>query len=866
MADPLKRYRDKRDFSLTPEPAPSEGALPSKGAKAFVIQKHWASRLHYDLRLEIDGTMKSWAVPKGPSLDPSDKRMAIEVEDHPINYNNFEGQIPAGQYGGGRVIIWDRGVWEPVGDAAEGWRKGRLKFVLHGCKLKGRWALVRMGGAKANDKKPAWLLIKEHDGYERAASDYSVVDAQPDSVGSVQAPSAQGDVSEPPKHKAVRFRKPPAAAPHESTPRNPLPKTLAPQLATLVTSAPPERAQWLYELKFDGYRLLSRIEGQSVQLFTRNGNDWSHKMPHLVEALRALHLESGWLDGEVVAMDAFNRPDFQRLQNAFDGTHTEGLVYFLFDMPFCAGRDLRQLCVTERRELLRIVLAKDTAGALRLSETFNAPPKDLIASACKIGFEGVVGKRKASAYVSGRSADWIKLKCGLRQEFVIGGYTRPKGSRMSLGALLLGVYDAFGQLRYAGSVGSGFTDRSLTELLAQLVPLHSDVCPFAPDGDLPSKVQWVRPAFVAEVAFAQWTQAQHIRHSVFKGLRSDKAPQDIRREEGLDMQSADSQKSRARGGRTGKVADPSLPSLPSRPASGHRPGSTSSVSHGERVVDVSTGITKLDLVHYYAKVAPLMLEHLKARPVALVRAPTGVLGEQFFQKHQVADDVNGMAALDPALDPGHAPLLEVISPDGLRSNAQLNVIEYHTWNARKDRIERPDRMTLDLDPGEGVSWKEMQEAAALVRVLLQELGLSAFLKTSGGKGLHVVIPIKRLRGWDSVKGFSQAIVQHLAQTLPQRFVAKSGPRNRVGKIFVDYLRNGRGATTVCAWSARARPGMGVSVPLNWDELDTLGSAAHWHVLNIDQRLRVGNSPWQGYGAAAVGLSGAMKLLGYKPPT
>jgi bifunctional non-homologous end joining protein LigD len=825
MGDPLSRYKEKRNFSVTPEPA--EGSATKAGQLQFVIQKHWATRLHYDLRLEINGSMKSWAVPKGPSLDPADKRMAVEVEDHPMSYNDFEGQIPAKQYGAGRVIIWDRGTWVPEGDAARGWRQGRLKFELHGHKLQGHWALVRIKAK--NSSKPTWLLIKEHDAYERAAADYNVVEAEPDSVAQLPV---------------TRTRQPSTAPKAVVASRMKIPAALAPQLATLVSTPPPDAADWLYELKFDGYRILSRVVDGKVAMFTRNGHDWTDRMPQLAEALQALPLRGGWLDGEVVSVNSEGVPDFQQLQNAFEGAGTQKLIYYVFDLPFADGLDLRKLALSERRKKLQALLAQCPSDHIRFSEAFDKRPEDLVASACQIGFEGVIGKRQDAPYASGRSAHWIKLKCGQRQEFVVGGYTDPKGSRQGLGALLLGVYNAEGALRYAGSVGSGFTEKSLSELTAQLKPLASRKCPFAADDDLPAKAHWVRPQLVAEVAFAQWTDGHRIRHSVFKGLRTDKPARHITREKPTESPAPQPQR-----GQKGQET-PAATAL--------------QITHGDRVIDPSTGLTKRDLAAFYAKVAPLMLEHLHHRPVALVRAPSGVDGAQFFQKHQEGAALPGIKPLAPALDEGHAPLLEVVSLEGLLSGAQMNVVEYHTWNARKDKIERPDRMTFDLDPGEGVPWQSVQEGAHLVRVLLQEMALPRFLKTSGGKGLHVVVPIKRLHAWGSVKAFSQLIVQHLSETIPERFVAKSGPRNRVGKIYVDYLRNGRGATTVCAWSARARAGMGVSVPVGWDELDGLSSAAHWNVRNIEQRLRTGNAPWVDYSGAAVSLTSAMKLLGFKP--
>ncbi|KWT95181.1 MULTISPECIES: DNA ligase D [Pseudomonadota] len=832
MADALALYKKKRNFAVTPEPA--EGGTPGTDALQFVIQKHWASRLHYDLRLELDGTMKSWAVPKGPSFDPADKRMAVQVEDHPISYNTFEGQIPPGQYGSGKVIVWDRGYWVPIGNPAEGYRKGKLKFELHGHKLRGHWTLVRMHG-RGDEKQPPWLLIKEHDEFVRPASEFSVVDEMPDSVTTLPP------VAVPKGSQVARASLASTARDLGKAAKAPLPGTLAPQLATLVDGPPADVSDWLWELKFDGYRLVARIDRGAVRLVTRNGNDWTAKMPHLAKAVKQLPLTSGWLDGEVLMLDAQGIPDFQALQNAFDGSFTKDLVYYVFDMPYADGRDLRHLPVVERRELLRAVAEQSPTDRVRFSEAFEAKPGDLVASACKLGFEGVIGKRKSAPYASRRNADWIKLKCSHRQEFVIGGFTDPQGSRTGIGSLLLGVHAEDGSLQYAGNVGTGFNERTLTELREKLGALVTDKSPFANPRSIAKKAHWVQPKLLAEVAFAEWTKENRIRHSVFHGLRGDKPAKAIIREKPKHLAAAD-----------GPAAEGQGAALPS----------SLRVSNAQRVIDASTGITKIELVRYYAKVAPLMMEYLKGRPVALVRAPEGVKGELFFQKHLDKGQMDGVEQLDPALYMGHPAMLEVARREGLLSAAQMNVVEFHTWNAKKDRIDRPDRMTFDLDPGEGVSWEQVQEAAQLVQVLLKELSLPTFLKTSGGKGLHVVVPIKRLHDWDTVKGFSQAVVQHLARTIPQRFVAKSGPKNRVGKVFVDYLRNGWGATTVSAWSARSRPGMGISVPVAWAELGKLTSGAHWNIRTVDDRLRQGNAPWDGYDKAAVSISAAMRRLGY----
>lgn len=827
--DPLADYRKKRDFSRTPEPA--EGVAQSSGTLQYVIHKHWASHLHYDLRLELDGTMKSWAVPKGPSYDSADKRMAIQVEDHPMAYNRFEGQIPPGQYGAGKVIIWDLGWWQPVGDAAQGYRDGKLKFELHGHKLHGHWTLVRMR-ARPGQRQTAWLLIKEHDRWER--SDFDVVQEMPDSVADLEAPPAAAPPSAAKATQAVQSDQP--AKPAR------LPAQLSPQLATLVPSPPDDPESWIFESKFDGYRLLARVDAGRVRLYTRSGNDWTARMPALARALAGLPMRVGWIDGEVLVLDEQGRPDFQALQNAFDGDTGDELVFFAFDLPYLDGQDLRTLPVEQRRERLQALLAPAGDGPVRFSQAFDAPPAGLLEAACRLGLEGVIGKRRGSAYVSRRSADWIKLKCGHRQEFVIVGYTDPKGSRVGLGSLLLAVHGEDGQLQGVGHVGTGFNARSLAALHQRLQALAADAAPLADPG-AGQGVHWVRPTLLAEVSFAGWTGDGKLRHAVFQGLRDDKPAAHIVREAPQMTQQA--------------------PSPASAPMSASRSAPVS-VTHPERVIDPTTGITKLELARYYATVAPFMIGHLKGRPVALVRAPQGIEGELFFQKHANSAPIEGIATLAPELDPGHAPLMEVSRRAGLVAAAQMNTIEFHTWNARKNRIDRPDRLSFDLDPGEGVPWGQVQEAATLLRALLQELQLPAFLKTSGGKGLHIIVPIKRLYGWEVAKGFSQAVVRHLAETIPQRFVAKSGPRNRVGKIFVDYLRNGFGATTACAWTVRARPGLGISVPVAWNELDKLSGSAHWTLRSVDQRLHVGNAPWAGYSTAAVSLTGAMKALGYRP--
>lgn len=828
--DPLQAYRGKRNFSITSEP---EGQKDEAVGGSFVVQKHWASRLHYDFRLEVEGAMKSWAVPKGPSLDPTVKRMAVAVEDHPVSYASFEGTIPAGQYGAGRVIVWDQGQWRPVGDPGEGLKKGHLKFDLIGHKLRGRWALVRL--KKQEKTQQAWLLIKERDGFARPAVEFNVVDARPDSVNA----SAHSTTSRAPTTTTEAWP--------EGAVRSALPEQLAPQLATQADQPPADGQDWLYEIKFDGYRMLARINGAQVKLFTRNGHDWTQRLVPLQTALADLHLPNGWYDGEIVVPGADGTPDFGALQQSFDNGRTSEVVFHVFDLPHVDGHDLTNVPLVQRRELLQRVLASSSSSRqVRLTETFEGVAVDVLQAACKLGLEGVVAKRADSLYRSARSTNWLKLKCGQRQEFVIGGFTEGKGSRASLGALLLGVHDDQG-LRHVGNVGTGFSQAGLAALLKRLGPLQRSSSPFSTRPKPPGVVHWTRPELVAEVAFSGWTREGRVRHSTFLGLRDDKPAAAVQREHPLPA------------GPPTSGREPSGKTVPARVTT----SSSVRITHPERVIDPGTGATKLDLFQHYESVGAVMLEHVKQRPLALLRAPEGVGGETFFQKH-LTSPLAGITQLDPALSPGNAPWITVAVPTGLLSAAQFNVVEFHTQNVVARSIKKPNRLVFDLNPGEGVAWEQVQEAAELTRALLTQLGLPCLLKTSGGKGLHVVVPIRQQHGWDQAKGFSQAVVQHMSQVIPQRFVDKSGPKNRVGKIFVDYLRNGLGATTVSAWSARARPGLGVSVPVAWSELATLRGGDHWNIRNIHERLSTGNAPWHDQDRPAPSLTAAMKQLGYTP--
>ena len=822
MPKPLSEYNRKRDFEITAEPA---GEAPSRQRKAsalsFVIQKHDARNLHYDFRLELDGVLKSWAVPKGPSLDPSQKRLAVHVEDHPLSYGGFEGTIAPGQYGAGDVIVWDRGVWQPHDDPHKAYAAGKLKFTLIGEKLSGDWALVRTR-LKGSGDKEQWLLIKEKDSQARPAADYDIVQALPNSVLS------DATVGKP-KARAKREKKTTA-----------LPEQFTPQLATLVDRAPD--GDWQYEIKFDGYRMLARIRDGEVRLFTRNGHDWTERLPRQVKALQALKLKDSWLDGEMVSLNGDGLPDFQALQNAFDIGRSLDIVYYLFDAPFLDGIDQRKAPVEERRAALKSALNGSRSKLLRFSEAFVANQRDIFESACDLALEGVIGKRVGSPYVSSRNTDWIKLKCRLRQEFVIVGYTRPKGSRSGFGALLLAVNDATG-LVYAGRVGTGFDQASLKAIYAKLTPLECKASPLAsPLNSTQARgVHWVEPVLVGEVHFAEWTREGIVRQAAFVALRTDKPVSQIIHEQPRAAKSLKAPNTK-------------------------KPGAGVNITHPDRVIDPQSGTQKQQLAAFYEGSSEWLLPFLRHRPVSLLRAPEGIEGEQFFQKHAERLAIPHIKQLDPALDPGHARLMEIDTVNALVGAVQMGAIELHTWGATSDKIETPDLFVLDLDPDPALPWKTMLEAAQLTLSVLDELGLDAFVKTSGGKGLHLVVPLARRDDWDTVKAFAKAIAQFMTQQLPERFTATSGPKNRIGKIFIDYLRNARGASTVAAYSVRARPGLPVSVPVSREELNGLRGAQQWTIANLQERLKgLKADPWAGY-ANRQKLSKKMwHKLGATPP-
>ncbi len=844
MNKSLDDYNRMRDFSATSEPAAKRsGKKTAKDhALQFCIQKHDASRLHYDFRLELDGALKSWAVPKGPSLDPKVKRLAVHVEDHPIDYATFEGSIPEGHYGAGDVIVWDRGVWIPQEDPAKAYAKGKLKFELQGEKLGGLWNLVR---THMPGKQEQWFLIKHQDSAAKPESDYDVVAAEPDSVLSdrtivpkkAKTAAKPKPVKKPARKVAAKQRSAQLTGAHKAK----LPDQLKPELATLVEKAPP--GEWSYEIKFDGYRIMARIDHDEVKLFTRNGHDWTHKLPKQAEALAALGLESAWLDGEMVVANEQGVPDFQALQNAFESNRSGNILYYLFDMPYLNGVDLREVPVEERRVALATVLKPNKDPLLRFSDAFGEEPEALLNSACQMQMEGLIGKRLGSPYVSRRSSDWIKLKCKHRQEFVVVGFTDPQGARNAFGALLLGLHDRdSGELRYAGKVGTGFNETTLKHIYEQLKPLQvkKPAVVNPPTGFDAKGVHWLKPVLLAEVAFAEMTKDGSVRHAVFHGLRDDKPAEDITEERAKAVKAQTSRKSAADKPATA-TKKKTAKAAPAPSQVGLGDGKVR-ITHPDRVIDASSGTTKVQLAEYYASVAEWILPELKDRPVALVRAPDGIAGELFFQKNAERLAIPGITTLDK--DVTGQPVMIINNAEALIGAVQMSTVELHTWNATTENLDKPDRFVLDLDPDPALPWKSMVEATQLTLSVLDELGLKAFLKTSGGKGIHLVVPLTRKHGWDEVKDFSHAIVSHMAKLLPERFSAVSGPKNRVGRIFIDYLRNGLGATTICAYAARTREGLPVSVPIFREEVAELKGGNQWNIHNVQERLaEVGDQPW-----------------------
>jgi bifunctional non-homologous end joining protein LigD len=869
----LWQYRKKRNFKETPEPRGR--AKPSSARWQFVIQKHAASRLHYDFRLELDGTLKSWAVPKGPSLDPSDKRLAVHVEDHPLDYADFEGVIPPKQYGAGTVLLWDRGTWSSIGDPRSGYRRGRLKFRLFGRKLQGAWNLVRMGSCKESGKEN-WLLIKEDDEEARRGEDGEVTRLT-ESVASGRSMEqiaagrhriwhsnrAEGVSAPALSPKPVGLAKVPQGRKAAMVEWSP------PQLATLVAKAP-EGNDWVHELKYDGYRILCSIRDGRAKLFTRNGHDWTSKLRRIAQAVEDLPVTQAWLDGELVAVEPDGTISFQVLQNAFDAKSETNLVYYLFDLLYLDGYDVRSVPLIERKRLLASLLeSMGPSPLIRYSDHIEGKGEVVFVEACRRGMEGLVSKKAAASYLAGRNRNWVKVKCGRRQEFVIGGFTEPSRSRVAFGALLLGVYNEQGGLQFVGRTGTGFSERSLKQLYRRLTALELTTSPFvnSPTGSESRGVHWVKPELVAEVAFAQWTGEGLLRQASFQGLREDKPAREIVMEQPERKHEQDDRERRAATARRRSWAGIRA-ARRSKPSSGGRKTGTNptvvagvTLSHPDRVLYPEQGLTKIGLAQYYEQVADWILPHLEDRPLTLVRCPEGRAADCFYQKHakETVSDVIGRVEIQE--NRKTAVYMTADSLAAVIGLVQMGVLELHTWGATRDLLDRPDRLIIDLDPDPALPWKSVVEAAQLVRSLLNELGLECFLKTTGGKGLHVAMPLQRVHTWDEVKSFSRALAEHLVRLIPDRFVANMSKRKRKGKIYLDFLRNAKVATAIAAYSTRAKPGAPVSVPLTWDELSVDLRSDHFTVANVLDRLkRLRRDPWKDYFTVQQRLTSRMKRM------
>jgi bifunctional non-homologous end joining protein LigD len=807
----LTEYERKRDFGKTPEPPRRSRGKKRTAPPQFVVQQHAARRLHYDFRLELDGVLKSWAVPKGPSLDSRERRMAVETEDHPIDYAAFEGVIPKGEYGGGTVMVWDRGRWEPIGDPHAGLAKGKLEFRLFGENLRGRWHLVRMRPRPADRGKRHWLLIKANDDESKRGAGAAVTERVRRSVLTGRGMDAIA-----------------RDAPAPELPHRPLPRTIEPQLATLV-DAPPEGSEWIHEIKLDGYRILARIERGKVRLLSRSGRDWTAHFPKLAAALATLPAKSALLDGEAVVLDERGRSRFQLLQNAL-GRPGSKFDFYAFDLLHLDGFDLRGAPLLARKELLRKLLGSlRKAARIHYSEHVEGGGAAFLAQACSSGAEGILCKLAHDPYRSGRTRSWRKVKCSQRQEFVIVGFTRPRGSRVGLGALLLAVHDEAGALRYAGKVGTGFSDALLGELRRSLEKLERKEPPVVDPRRAERAATWVEPKLVAEVSFTEWTDDGRVRHPAFIALRSDKPPSEIRRErpEPPPKGTKVTQKRRTR-----TKAEPVL----------RKEVAGVVLSNPGRVYFPDIGVTKSELAEYYETMAERVLPGLALRPLTLVRCPNGCDRKCFYQKH--AGEGLSERVGRVTVDPGEEPYTMVRDLASVIALVQIAVIEFHVWGARADDIERPDLLVFDLDPGPGVGWRRVGETALLLRELLADLGLVPFLRTTGGKGLHVVTPIVRRASWEQAKTFTRNVAVQLVKAAPGQFTSQLSKSKRSGRILIDYLRNQRDATAIASYSVRARPGAPVAMPIAWDELDLARKAPPtWSVREAPSRLGQPD-PWR----------------------
>ena len=879
--DKLSKYRAMRDFSKTEEPAGAEQTRPSNRLR-FVIQKHAATRLHYDFRLELDGVFKSWAVTKGPSLDPHDRRLAVEVEDHPLDYGDFEGVIPKGQYGGGTVMLWDRGYWEPEGDPHAMLRKGDLKFTLDGERLKGSFVLVRMK-RRERETKDNWLLIKHHDGWAVEDQGGFLVEGETTSVASDRSLEeiAAGKGKGPTRFMTGKGRAsgknvwqsnrgqtadPQPAAARAAPLRAPAPPKLKaaalpgfvpPQLAKSVDRPPPGEG-WAHEIKFDGYRLQLRVEGGKARLFTRAGLDWTAKFKEI--AADAARLPDGIYDGEACALDGDGSPDFPALQAALSDGKTQDLVLFLFDLLFLAGDDLRELSLRDRKQRLQGALGgvgKQLGPRLRYVDHFETAGDAVLQSACRMSLEGIVSKRLEAPYRSGRSESWQKSKCRAGHEVVIGGWTGEAGQ---LRSLLVGVHRG-DKLVYVGRVGTGFGRDKVGRVLPRLEAVAADKSPFGGPG-APRKeanLTWARPELVAEIEFAGFTGSGMVRQAAFKGLREDKPAAEVEAEIPAPA--------------TTELAEPAPAEAAAKPrktAAGGNVVMGVVISNPDKAIWPDDGqgqpITKLDLARYLEAVGPWMMRHIRGRPCSIIRTPDGIEGDQrFFQRH--AGKGSSALLTEVQVFGDHKPYLQVDRMEALAALAQIGAVEYHPWNCQPFQPEVPGRLVFDLDPDEEIPFERVIEGALEVKARLEALGLESFCKTTGGKGLHVVTPLKDGKGkmdWPTAKAFAQDVCLAIAADAPDRYVVNMAKAKRKGRIFLDYLRNDRMATAVAPLSPRARAAAPVSFPLTWSQVKPGLDPKRWTIRSAPREL-ARTKAWTDYCDAERPLADAIRKLGAKAP-
>ena len=819
MNKPLDAYRAKRDFSKTPEPAgkPRKG----KGGNAYVIQKHAARRMHYDFRLELGGVLKSWAVPEGPSLIPGKKRLAVHVEDHPLEYGSFEGVIPEREYGAGTVMVWDRGTWTPEFDPEFGYKKGHLKFTLQGEKLKGAWHLVRMA-RKPREKQEAWLLFKSDDAAARPEGAPDILEEMPRSAATGRTmeeiareqdrvwSSKQGGEL---KQKKQRRRAAVDAAKLPKAKAGPLPNFVEPMLSSAVEVAP-SGADWVHEIKYDGYRVQIRIESGRVVLRTRTGLDWTERFPVIAKAVASLPLKSALIDAEIVVQTEAGVASFTALVDALKTGKAGDLVLYAFDLLHLDGFDLRETPLRERKAALaKIVAADGVDGRIRFSDHLPGDGDTIFRHACRLGLEGIVSKRLSSPYRSGRVTSWVKLKSTDRKPFVIAGYVPSTVDKKAVGALVLGEYVG-GKLVPSGHCGSGFSAALSRELFEKLDPLRTKTAPLQDETAVAKGAKWVEPVLVAEIEYRTRTGTDIIRHATFRELVEGVDPKKITRERATP---------------TKQMAD-ATPAV--------------RLTNPGRLLWPEQGITKEGLADFYAEIADWILPHIVGRPLSLVRCPDGVNKQCFFQKHRWAG--LSKAARDVPVSNEKEPAIAIDDLTGLLELVQASVLEIHPWGAQAAAPELPDRATIDLDPGDDVPWDQVIAGALEVRTRLADLGLQSFVKTTGGKGLHVVFPLTPKADWDTVKAFTQSLAERMAADSPARYTANMAKRERGGRIYIDYLRNGMGATAVGAYSTRARPGAAVSTPLAWEELGPEIRASHFTVENLPKRLAfLDDDPWTG---------------------